>query len=1219
MTEQNQPPAGNVPYELLQLVNAIAHEAIQADVREVPEILSRILEAAHLLIGPEPGTVSLLDYVFDERSVLEDISVGTFCQNVSGITGFSLTDEFLSSLPAPISWEVSSFRREDGYSLITVPLIANARQVGLLCLVPSRHSTDLDNERQHLLQTLGGLAAITIDRRRTQTNAVRLRDWLDALREVFAASRVTDKYEDVNQLLRVIGDTARRISDADLVIFYEFIETLGGVRVPSVYSGELKTKIEIPSDGDILTHKTSAISRLLELKQPFFANNVPHDWIEEGLLDLANDSEDISFFQREGIVSSAGIPLRFDKERVGILFLNYRAPRIFSSDFREQFQLFANHAALAIANKQLLLRTKRSSSKLETLNLIGRELNSAVTLDIQKIGELIYEQTRKVILTSNFFLCLYDAETSQFSIPYLRDQHDSVEILEPKLQTGLTAYVCRKGEALLASLPQQKRLFAKNEAEPEGRPPAIWLGAPLIIRDKVIGALVVQDYDSEAAFDEEDMQLLRAIASNAAIAIDNYRLLYEANLRLRELEALLDTSQAFGTYYTSSELFSSILDHICEVASCDGALLLLKDLAGPHLLEVAASSSRLKRYIGQDSHLYEGVSGHVVKSGRAMVVNDYAGWPYRSLALDPTPMRACATPLLWQQEVIGAMEIFSFEERGAFSQREIEILQRFAGSMAAAVQNARKSSLQQGLVHAGPNAIVGVDKAGRIIMFNEEAANLFKYPSNTAMGQRVSQLYWNGLDDARRIQHKLHEHNKITDLELFGRSQNGDKFPISLSAALLLDDRGVILGSVGIIQDLRLQSLAGRTGLLVEGLRKISREESLSRIIDMIVFYAVELLYADACCLFLQQTESLELFSSYGVDSAHLDRLLTRDSREQLAAWHAQDLHEIFFLPQQESAKRLLRADSQSAVLVPIRTETRLLGLLLIESRETDHFKAEATLIEILAAQTAVSINRVQLLRYRDETQRDLLMRANTAAVGEIATSFIHEAKNSLNGMALTIHNLIEEIDLEPDLESKSDYKERLSTVLSEMQRVDNLSRRLQRFTQLGLFPDKRDVYLNEVVASALNLLDSVLRKKHMRFELFLDPSLDRPDEKERAQTIQVDEPQIQQVIINLVLNAVAVSPERSSVVIETRNTNGNAEIHITDHGSGIAEEIRDKVFTPFFTTKEDGAGLGLFVCKLLIENHGGSIDIERTSPRKGTTFSVKLPNATRLARKVDS
>jgi len=1068
---------------LLRRISEIAQRVTQARVSDLPATLDQILEVAHEVAGLDDGTVVLLDYAFDESFALDVLTARVVREKLSSHDDTSLAPSFFSSFPPPVSGEVSPIQRADGTWMVRLPIAVDSREVGLL-VVSRRDPLELSYDRRCLLETLASLAAVALGRRQREFDQGRLREWIDANAKVFGASRASGAPEDLDRLLQTIADSAHQISGADLVVLYEYFEDQRDVRLPPAISGGLREEAVILGRGIALKHRESAIFRLIEMKGPCFAENAPEDWVKEGLVDLTAHPQERTFFRREGVVSSAGIPLRVDEERIGILFLNYRTRQTFTREFQDHVTLFANQAALAICNTRIFANARSYNENLEALHQIGRELGSAVPLDIRQIGELIYVQTRIVIPTENFFLCLYEADLDRFSLPFLIDQHDSEQNLLPRLREGLAARVCRSGKALLANRAQQNQIFAQGNAQLVGQSSAIWLGVPLLVREKVIGALVVQDYEKEAAFNEKHERLLTTIASQAASAIDNFRLLRDANLRSQELQALLDISQAFGAgQQTSIELFTAILDHVCEVAACDGSLLLLVDPSDPTRLKVVASSSALKENVGRILRLGEGVSGQVAETGEDWIENAYAEWPEQLRFFTLTPKRVCAVPLTWQGKVIGVMTLASVEERAELSKSELKILHRFAGPMTAAVQNARDSSLRNALIDAGPHAIVAVNSEGRIITFNEEAASLFKYPKGALLGEEVSRLYWGGFEEAHRVQQLLlSEKGKIRNVEVFGSSKNKEKMPLSLSAALLKDGEEV-LGSVGILQDLRLHSLPSRTQILVEALEQISQEEDLASIGRAVTFTAVELLYADAGCLFLREKdgekEVFTLHATHRTNPALREPLEAGSAKARLTAWAAQEPRQILRFPQQEEAGEFrLRPESSSAILVPVRTDDRLLGCLLIESNEPEHFKSEEKLVEILAAQTAVTINRIQLLRYRKETQEGLLVSANAIAVGQIATGFIHEAKNALNGMTLTVHNLADDIGSEPDLKAKRDYMERLSLVLSEMQRLDDLSRRFQRFTQQGLRPEKREVYLNDLVTTTVQLLGSMLKKK---------------------------------------------------------------------------------------------------------------------------------------------
>jgi signal transduction histidine kinase len=203
-----------------------------------------------------------------------------------------------------------------------------------------------------------------------------------------------------------------------------------------------------------------------------------------------------------------------------------------------------------------------------------------------------------------------------------------------------------------------------------------------------------------------------------------------------------------------------------------------------------------------------------------------------------------------------------------------------------------------------------------------------------------------------------------------------------------------------------------------------------------------------------------------------------------------------------------------------------------------------------------------------------------------------------------------EDIESEPDLRNRKDYLDRLRAVQEEILRFDALSRRLQRFTQQGLKPEKKRVHVNDIVRQTLILLGSAIRSKGVKLESRLDAKLDSPGSgKGKGSPILADEDQIQQALMNLVLNAVAASASRRPLVAETRSLPEHVEIRVTDYGIGIPNDVRRHLFKPFFTTKKDGVGLGLFLSRILVEdNHDGSIEIVSSVGGKGTTFCLRLP-----------
>ena len=119
-------------------------------------------------------------------------------------------------------------------------------------------------------------------------------------------------------------------------------------------------------------------------------------------------------------------------------------------------------------------------------------------------------------------------------------------------------------------------------------------------------------------------------------------------------------------------------------------------------------------------------------------------------------------------------------------------------------------------------------------------------------------------------------------------------------------------------------------------------------------------------------------------------------------------------------------------------------------------------------------------------------------------------------------------------------------------------------------------------------------------------------DETQDKPLIKVDVEKIKRVFINLIKNAIDAMPSGGKLEIKSREKDGDLEIVFIDTGTGISKDFLEKIWTPFFTTKAKGMGLGLPICKRIIEAHGGKISVDST-PGKGTTFTITIPVATKL------
>jgi two-component system, NtrC family, sensor histidine kinase HydH len=232
------------------------------------------------------------------------------------------------------------------------------------------------------------------------------------------------------------------------------------------------------------------------------------------------------------------------------------------------------------------------------------------------------------------------------------------------------------------------------------------------------------------------------------------------------------------------------------------------------------------------------------------------------------------------------------------------------------------------------------------------------------------------------------------------------------------------------------------------------------------------------------------------------------------------------------------------------------------------------------------------MLRDRDLVKQKRLRETESlAAIGRTVSSLAHDMKTPLvaiGGFARLVQKKIDQ--------NHPSY-EKLGIVLKETERLENMVKDMLDFSRpLELHFSDEGVAL--VIDESLNIVSSLAEKKGVRLESRYSES---------SLHAVFDGMRMKQVLINLAANAVQASPEGEMVVVCAYRRARKLIIDVSDRGCGIPPDKRGEVFTDFFTTKDDGTGLGLPIAKKIVEAHGGCLEIVDNQDR-GLTFRVTLP-----------
>ncbi len=235
-------------------------------------------------------------------------------------------------------------------------------------------------------------------------------------------------------------------------------------------------------------------------------------------------------------------------------------------------------------------------------------------------------------------------------------------------------------------------------------------------------------------------------------------------------------------------------------------------------------------------------------------------------------------------------------------------------------------------------------------------------------------------------------------------------------------------------------------------------------------------------------------------------------------------------------------------------------------------------------------------LTAQKEMEEELRRADRLRSLGELSAGIAHEIRNPLTGIATTAQVLREK------LAGDGDRLPYLDVILGEIARLDGIIKSFLTFAR-PVAPCPVELALGEVVREALRLVED--RAQEGEIDLRFESSL--ADDR-----CILDGDQIKQVILNIALNGIQACAPGGRVTVTLREGADPAfvEIELADTGSGISEEIADKLYNPFFTTRPDGTGMGLSISRKIAESHGGRIR-HRSAPGAGASFFVELPRMT--------
>ncbi len=926
---------------------------------------------------------------------------------------------------------------------------------------------------------------------------------------------------------------------------------------------------------------------------------------------------------RTGISGSMCVPLRDEDGTVrGVLSIRRHVPKPpFTPSDLKLFCVFATHAALAVSNAQLYTRLQQKVQEMSTISGVLHAINS--TLDYEQVLEQIVESITEVVGFDRCCLYLLDSRTNEFVAGARRGYSQDDEVIDRvKLGEGVIGLAARERIPIFSqeSPTQPGGPLCSPAADAVRRDTGEFLAAPILVRESSIGVVVVDNCTQGRQIEHRDVELLATFVSQAGIAVENARLYEAMEQKYAELNAVYEHSRAISAAYGVENAAEVLVTTACRALRCNGAGLLLLDTKRGRLTLLGASGAmtraapQIERIACEDRcvNFVRDLRGPMTLGPRSRERS--AGGNADLLgAIAPARSNLLLAPLVAEDTTIGVMALHR-RRAEEFQGAEVKLISIVTSHAATVLKNAiaYEQKMRQRVLEL--TALYEFSKEISSAASLDDALNSILAMVAGMVDYDESFIY--AIDQDRAVAavraSRFRSDPKPMPPEAPLRGRSVISWVIKERKALVSPD---------ISADPRFAEVAERRAhvrslmsipLIVQdevvGVLSVHSESPNQYSEDEVRVLSIT---ASQGAAIYKELEALSALTSYtdNILSSIAAGVVTLDSDGVVLTWNS-------------AAERIVGVRARR--VVGLGYEDVLAGLPIARSdkgalkgaidgvAETGktyqgyklHFHPRNGSDVFINMSISLLQNsageRLGLVLIFEDVSREIRMEEEVrrmgelAAIGQLAASIAHELRNPLSSIKGAAQFL------QKEYEDHGSIVEFLSIIIEEVNGLSKLTTEFLDFAR-PVRLELKPVSLNKLVEKTLQLMSVHITDNNVVVREMLSRSLP---------SVPADAEQLEQVLKNIVINALQAMPDGGALTVETgRAASGGAYVSVTDTGIGIPPDKIERIFQPFVTTKTKGTGLGLSVVHKIVENHGGRVEVT-SEVGKGSTFRVLLPKA---------
>ncbi len=852
-------------------------------------------------------------------------------------------------------------------------------------------------------------------------------------------------------------------------------------------------------------------------------------------------------------------------------------------------EAFTDHIAIALGHvrtrTQMLEALEREKLRNQVIEAV------ASSLDLSDVLKRVLDLAVEVVQADAGAIGLITPDGKSLTYPYLIG-----------VPSSLKRAAAPKGEGLAWRLIETRKpiLLHEYSHHPSARPEWVeagvhsFMGFPLIVGGEPIGTMGLFIKEKDRAFAEEQLERAQAVATMAAMAVHNARLLEEANQRAEEAQALIHTARSVSASLDQETVLNLIADKAKDLLQADGSRIHLHDPEADVLRCVIALDESSEAFQAVELKPGEGLVGHVMESGEPLLSNQPFDDP-RGLQVPGTPEEEPETlimaPLKVRQRTMGVMTVRRIGSEHPFLQSDLEILIAFAAQAAVALENAalygqimsqahrleievnertRDLALSEAryraLVETAVGGIFQADLEARFVYVNQAFADMLEYKVDELLGQPVTVCLPKDLGPQTIERYQARLRGERPSREVYDTvfvSRNDVRIPAIEAISLIMDEQDEPQGASVLVFD-----ISERKAL--EAAVKAERDRLTAILANV----------GDAVFV-MDPQGSIEFVNAAWerLNGYYLSEAMGQTPKIIKSGHHTPEFY-----------------DSMWEAILSGETWT---GEVVNKRKDGSTYEAVVT-VQAVEGSEGETINLVGV--EHDISALKEVDRLKSQFVSDVS----HELRTPLTNIRLYL-------DLLETTEDQAKTQRYLETLTRESERLANLIDDLLSLSRLeaGATPfNPEPIDVGELLLALVEDRRSLAASRGLELYMESDTSLPK---------VFVDRRLMSQVFTNLLTNAMHYTPEGGRITVRSAvpkgKDNGWVTAAIEDSGIGVLQEEQPLIFGRFYrghageSSGEAGTGLGLAICKEIADLHGGRITVESTGHKgKGSKFTVWLP-----------